>query len=120
MNILNTVSSSLSKDSYNARLVSTYGNLSYYYLFSKKFTKSIEVAKQALAIDPTQVWIKTNLAHALLFSEQYEEAKTIYNSIKNIEDKPEKRLFSEVLLDDFDVLEKNGITHKKIKKSGRC
>ncbi|MTK53112.1 ATP-binding protein [Paludibacter sp.] len=97
--------------------VQTLGNLSWYQLFEKSFSKVEKNAILALKLDPTQTWIKTNLAHALLFQNKYKDAKKIYLELKNQPYPPKpSKTFNYYILRDFDELEKAGITHPDIAK----
>jgi hypothetical protein len=56
------------------------------------------------------VTIKTNLAHAYLFDNQFDKAKAIYLENKDAK-LDDERSFSQAVLDDFEELEQAGITH---------
>lgn len=58
------------------------GNQSYNAILMKDFAESEKQAQDALAIDPSQHWIVTNLAAALLFQGKYEEAEKTYLQYK--------------------------------------
>lgn len=91
------------------------GRTTYSLLFAQKFEQTEQRARQALALDPKQIWIKTNLAHALLFQNRYEEAYELYNELKSL---PIQQGFSysNECLKDLRLLEEYGITHKNIEK----
>ncbi|MEA2041034.1 MAG: tetratricopeptide repeat protein [Bacteroidota bacterium] len=112
----------LIKEKQTAKIKTTisfaYGNLSWYYLFEKQFAEAETSARKALEYDKTQEWVKTNLAHALLFQGKDEAAEKIYKEMKN---KPytaseEYSTFGEVFHSDLQELEEAGITHKDVKK----
>lgn len=104
-------------------MISSYGNLSCYYLFVKEFPKAEESARNGIDLahkhqmDSTALWINTNLAHALLFQGKFEEARTIYLQYKDqpYPQEPEKT-FRELFLKDFDELEKAGMMHPDVAK----
>jgi len=109
-------------DTYLVRLAVANGNLSWAYLFLKSYHQSEMAAYRALRLDNTQLWVKVNLAHALLFQNRFSEAENIYMELSKTIEKDDKT-FTPTILDDFNVLEKaNAIpkNHKadveKIKK----
>ena len=90
------------------RLSSMFGNLSWYYLFTKDFNLSKQAVHKALEADSTQIWVKTNLAHALLFQGKTAEAESIYYELANTI-YYEFETYAATLLNDFEQLEKAGI-----------
>ena len=95
-------------ENYAAALAEKYGNLSFNYLFTKNFDLSEQAADKALGIDSTQTWIKTNLAHALLFQGKTADAEKIYDELANTI-YGEVETYAATLLDDFEQLEKADI-----------
>jgi tetratricopeptide (TPR) repeat protein len=94
-------------------LATNHGQLSWYYLFINDYAQSEQSALRALELDDTQIWVKTNLAHALLFQNRFSEAEKIYKELSlhmrgNVP-------YSQVLLEDFDELEKAGVIPEKHK-----
>jgi len=87
------------------RLVSMYGNLSWNSLFFAEYSKSEKFARQALALDDTQLWIKVNLAHALLFQNRFSMAETIYMELSQTTEKNDKTFTSSILA-DFEALKR--------------
>jgi len=84
----------------------TLGTLSWNYLFIKDYSQSEESARKALEFDPEQTWVKTNLAHALLFQNRFSEAEKIYRELS--QNLTGNATFTQTLLDDFESLEKAG------------
>jgi tetratricopeptide (TPR) repeat protein len=100
---------------YNLELANIYGNISFYQLFNKNFIQAEKSANEGLKIDPTQTWIKTNLAHALLFQGKFNEAQNIYLELKDqTYPEDESKTFRYYFLQDLDEFEKAGITHPDI------
>ncbi|MRG45416.1 tetratricopeptide repeat protein [Chitinophaga sp. SYP-B3965] len=89
------------------------GSLAWYLLFTKQFKEAQTVALQGLQIDSKKIWIKTNIAHALLMQGKTEEALKVYQELKPLKDEEGEALKS-MCLADLDKLEKAGITHKDI------
>ena len=92
----------------------TLGTLSWNYLFIKDYKKSEQSAREALKLDNTLTWIKTNLAHAMLFQNQFSKAEKIYKELSQIK-RSENVTYKQVLLEDFESLEKKGVIPEKQK-----
>lgn len=110
------------------RLSADYGNLSFYYLFTKQFKKAEQFSKRGLELYPDNEWIISNLAPALLYQGKYEEAEKIYYKYKDrmiklysdiypFEYHFYKRTYDEYFFEDLKDLEKEGITHPDVKKA---
>ena len=69
--------------SFGAEYASTLGNQSFFAIFGRTFTEAEQLATQALEVDPTQLYIETNHAAALLLQGKYAEAEAIYSRIKD-------------------------------------
>lgn len=87
------------------------GSHAWYALFAFRFKEAENAALRAFAADTTQVWIKTNLAHSLLFQNRYEEAIKVYGQLKPLKTE-EGESYAIACLADLNVLEKAGISHK--------
>ena len=87
--------------------VESLGNISYYAIFNSHFTDAERYANEALSLDSTQTWVKTNLVTSLLFQGRYAEAEQIALEIMNIElnGKPIK----DAILEDLNDFESKGI-----------
>ena len=84
------------------------GNLSAYYLCTKQFTLSEQSARQALELDGTMIWVKANLAPALLFQNRFSEAETLYKELSQTIYQ-NNETFTQPLLDDLKEFEKTGV-----------
>jgi tetratricopeptide (TPR) repeat protein len=102
----------------DADLASLYGNISWCYLFTKEFALAEQAAQTALATDSTQIWVKTNLAHALLCQRKTSAAENIYKELAQTVNQNGK-LFGQSLLDDFDALEKASIIPRSQKNKAK-
>ena len=91
-----------------------WGNLSWYYLLSEEFELAIESALKGLNMDPSQIWIKTNLAHGYLLNDKYEKAYNIYKFNMNIK-VDENKKFIDAVMSDFREFRNHGIEHPKMK-----
>jgi tetratricopeptide (TPR) repeat protein len=67
------------------RLIFNLGILSNDALFVKKDEVALAAAEEALALDPSQLWIATNKAHGLMFLGRIEEARRLYLANKEWE-----------------------------------
>jgi len=85
------------------------GSIAWGLLFRKEYQDAEKVALKGLEIDPSQEWIKTNLAHAYLFQDKIEDAKAVYLGL--LDKTYGGKSFKEILLQDFQDLEKAGVTN---------
>ncbi|MFO1372790.1 MAG: hypothetical protein U1F42_10500, partial [Candidatus Competibacteraceae bacterium] len=103
---------------YRNGLAESLGNLAYTELFARRPREAIAAASRSLKIDPSQVWIRTNLAHGYLFDNQYEKALAIYTENKDIK-LTDGRTFAEAVLADFKELRAKGLDHPNMAKIER-
>jgi tetratricopeptide (TPR) repeat protein len=97
-------------------------DLSWYLLFSKKYSEAEEAAREAISpgfkkpesYDKEMEYAKANLAVSLLLQNKFEEAKKIYVSLKN--KSFDGKTFVSIFLDDIAQLEKAGINHPDFEK----
>jgi predicted Zn-dependent protease len=93
------------------------GTRSFYLVFDKapdataplKPEEALQTAREALDLDPNQLWIRTNEAHGLLFTSRFDEAAEVY--IKYANEKLGEKTFGQEVLNDFSLLRKSGIDH---------
>ena len=92
-------------------------NLAKVELLSRQFQAALSLAQQAVERDPGASWIKTRLAHGLLFTGQYPQAAKLYLA------NPAEKLpifggktFAAVVLEDFKQFRDQGITHPDMAK----
>ena len=99
-----------------AMALQAYGSLSWYQLFAKQYLAAEQSAQHGLALDASQTWISTNLAHALLFQNKDVAAKKVYDALK-IQKNTEGVSYRDVLKEDFDALEKAGLDKTQLDKA---
>ncbi len=87
------------------------GNLAWYQLFTPQPQNAEEAARKALKLDPSQTWIKVNLAHALLLQGKYDAALALYTELKPLKNE-DKEPYAADCLHDLDEFEKAGMTNK--------
>ena len=91
------------------KLISALGRLSWYGLFAGEPQVALATASEALQIDPSQMWIETNFAHAKMFLGDAEEAMRVY--LRNKGEKFAQGQWNDVIRDDFKQLQKAGRHH---------
>ncbi len=98
-----------------------------YSVYAKEYAMGISASEKALSLAPDSIKVYSSLALAYLLSDQYEEAKQIYekwmDSTVSVEVKSgfgrrgfEQRLLKETFLEDLDRLEKFSISHPDVEK----
>lgn len=98
-------------DSYRKKIIAnTHYALSYYYLFTGNYQKSLSSVDQCLRIDPSKERVLTNKALALLLNNQFDDAMLIYAKYKHIDS------WKKAFLGDIKALEDYGIVHNDLKK----
>ncbi len=98
-----------------AETVGALGNYAFYAVFARQFDEALAASDRALALDPDQLWIATNRAHALMFLGRAEAARAAFlehkgKPIPNNENKP----WEQVILEDFAAFEQGGLTHPQM------
>jgi len=109
------VSQSRKDNNLALKLGAYYSDRAWYLLFASRFAEAQHAAEKGLEIAPAEIWIKTNLAHALLFQGKYAEALAIYTRLKGLKD-PNGTPYVKSIQADFDELKKQGLTNKDVKK----
>jgi hypothetical protein len=101
------VHTALNRAESRGKLASALGSLGFYYLFAKQTEKALAAEKEANALDSEALWIRMNLAHALLLSDHLEEAKQIY--LGNLSTRVNDRAFADECRNDFRLFRKAGL-----------
>ncbi|WP_078410206.1 protein kinase domain-containing protein [Priestia abyssalis] len=96
-------------------LASAYETLSYLQIFNQSPKEAIASAEKGLGIDPNQVWLQLDLAHAYLLNGDYEIAADLYMNYKDTA-VDNGKTFKDYVLDDFKRLKEAGITHPDMEK----
>ncbi|HEX5070073.1 MAG TPA: hypothetical protein VFV78_07640, partial [Vicinamibacterales bacterium] len=92
-------------------LLNAYISLSWYQLFARDFTGTLASAEEGHKLDPDDLYLETNRAHALLFLGRVNEAEAVYRAHLGKKLSATSNLIWEAaILQDFDDLEKAGIT----------
>jgi len=92
-------------------------NLSWNYLFLKKFKDSEKCALKSLEINHSieNLVPYTNLGHSYLYRGKFGKALIAYENLKGKEDENGKN-YKIILLEDFIALKESGISHRDVKK----
>jgi tetratricopeptide (TPR) repeat protein len=98
-------------DKLNIEFACAQGDISKYYLFSKRFTDAEFAAKEALIYAPDECkLVSTTLTLAILCQGKYKKSKVIYRRYSG-KSSVEKHRWINTFNSDLDKLEKSGITH---------
>jgi len=97
--------------------VVVFTNLSWNYLFLKKFKDSEKCALKSLETNhsPENLVPYTNLGHSYLYRGRFSNALISYENLKGKEDENGKK-YKIILLEDFIALENAGVSHPDVEK----
>lgn len=70
---------------FKSDLALTLGDLSHFYLYTKKFSKAQASAERALALNTEHMWMRATRGHAYLLSGNWPKAKAVYEECLRIE-----------------------------------
>ena len=88
--------------------------LSRYELFARDFAGVLAASEAGLALDPAYLSLQAKRAHAFLFLGQIQAAEQIYRGHRGeVLDPKSNRTWAQLVLKDFDDLEKAGLTHSE-------
>ena len=98
------LSDSLKKD-----IAGDYNDFGWYALLIQDFVTAKEAIEKGLAIDSTNLYLKSNIPHILLFTDETEKAKQMYLTLKDerFHKDSQHKTFKDAFLADFDDFEKN-------------
>ncbi len=104
------------KETTRTRLANASGNLAWYHLFTHQAKEAEEAARKGLAADPSEKWIHTNLALALLYQGKWKEAKKVYEEWMELSF-DDANTWRDIFLQDLETLEKAGVEHPDVGKA---
>jgi tetratricopeptide (TPR) repeat protein len=87
------------------------GNVSWAALFARDFDKARLASRRAAELAPDLIWVKTNLAHALMFLNRTDEARTIYFEFRGKIALSNGRTWEQAVIDDFEIFRKAGLVN---------
>ena len=98
-------------------LTSAYLGLSWFQLLTHDFNGALASTEAGKKLNPSDLFLDTNRAHALLFLGQTQEAENIYlgNRGKKFDPK-ENEVWEQAILDDFNSFDKENLTNPEIPK----
>ena len=85
------------------------GSLAWTELFVRDFEKSLAASRRAADLAPDLIWIRVNLAHALMFLNRTDEARQVYLEFRGKKTFKDK-IWEQSVLEDFSDLRKAGLT----------
>lgn len=85
-------------------------------LLQGKFLKAELTAKEELTLNPSMQWLNKNLAHSLLFQENWKQARSLYDRWRNVF-YYDGRLLYLVMLEDLSAIESAGFSNRYLKKA---
>jgi hypothetical protein len=90
-------------------LANSLGAFSFASVLAENFSQAESASREAIVIAPGEIWIETNLAHALMLQGKLGDADAVYsgNRGKMIGD----QTWEQVVVDDFAMLREAGIDH---------
>jgi tetratricopeptide (TPR) repeat protein/CHAT domain-containing protein len=93
-----------------AGTVTALSNVAWYALLARDFSEALAASERAHTLDPSDLAVETNRAHALLLLGRVGEARALYRRYKG---KPmslaNNALWEDVIADDIEALEKSGV-----------
>jgi tetratricopeptide (TPR) repeat protein len=90
-------------------------SLSWYRLFTRDFEGAINAADRAVAMEPRNVVLHTNKAHALMFLGREEEARALYLKYKGHSINNGTAFWENAILQDFAAFKKHGFNSPQMK-----
>ena len=86
------------------------GNVAWGALFVRDFEKALAASRRAADLAPDLIWVQTNLAHALMFLNRTEEARTIYLRFRG-QTTYGSTTWQQSVLEDFAIFRRAGLDH---------
>lgn len=91
-------------------LANSYGELSYIQFLNEMMEEAVVSAEKSIELSPERVLFKANLAHALLFTDQFDKAMNLY-TVHQYDMVAENQVFMDVVLSDFRYFRQQQIIH---------
>lgn len=93
----------------DAERAAEFGNHAWFSLFAYEYEESLETALDGLALDATQLWIWTNVAHALLLQGNVDEARFTYKAYLGEPIGDDKAAWGVIIAQDFAMMKAAGL-----------
>jgi TPR repeat protein len=94
-----------------AEMVRALGNIAWYALLAGEPARALAAGERALSLAPTELWIKTNYAHTLMFLGRAAEARELYLSQMDKIDPENNKPRQRVIAEDFAQFREAGLGH---------
>lgn len=98
-----------------SELANSYGDQSYIQFLNNKMAEAVPSAQKSIELNPDKLIFKINLAHAYLFTDQYDQALDLY-ILHQYDLVAENQVFMDVVLSDFRYFRQQGLTHPDMEK----
>ena len=96
-------------------LATALGSLAWYQIYNQQPEEVVKTSEEAIRLDSTMLWLRTNLAHGYLFSDKYDAAENLYLKYKDA-DMGGGKTFAETVLEDFEAFAAKGVTHPDMER----
>jgi tetratricopeptide (TPR) repeat protein len=87
------------------------GGIAYNFILARSFATALEAADQAISLAPEKVWLYTNRAHALMFLDRVDEARSLYLKYRGQQKVSGDQSWEAAILEDFAEFRKAGLIH---------
>lgn len=98
-----------------SELANSYGDQSYIQFLNNKMPEAVQSAQKSIELNPEKLIFKVNLAHAYLFTDQYDQALDLY-ILHQFDLVGENQVFMDVVLSDFRYFRQQGLIHADMEK----
>lgn len=92
-----------------------YNTIGSCYLFTKQYSKALKYLEEGEKLDPTELLLQLNLAHAYLLNDNYKEAKKIHLKYKN-QNVTDTLSWTQKTEQDFKAFQKAGIENEDFER----
>jgi tetratricopeptide (TPR) repeat protein len=91
--------------------VTSIGGISYLLVLKRDFSKALDAGNQATSLLPKEIWMYSNVAHALMFLGRVQNARSLYLKYRGEKDVQNGNSWETVILNDFKEMRQAGLTH---------
>jgi tetratricopeptide (TPR) repeat protein len=87
------------------------GDLAYEFVLAQNFARALEASDLVISVAPDKIWLHTSRAHALMFLDRVDEARTLYLRYRGEKNVQDGKPWESLVVEDFAELRKAGLTH---------
>ena len=87
------------------------GDFAFRFVLHRAFTGALRVSDLVISVAPDKIWLQGNRAHALMFLDHVNEARTLYLRYRGEKNVLNGKPWETVVLDDFAEMRKAGLSH---------